>query len=507
MQARGCMIMLNMCLKTVALKVEIWRAVRNMPEETFDDRSRLKSSLVKSSGGRWSSRLTGVKPSLTIGYGLVLVLLLFNGYMSIKKMEEVKQKNYLINNNYALSTQLLSRMQADILLMGLAIRNYLFVSEPMASSYYEGTLREIKRSIDDTSREYNYLATLEDERENWPKLRREVEDYWKAAQEVLALHKQQRFDEAKDLLISMAKKESLFKIANHLISLNRQAAEGEQERLIGIYASFRKNIIVYTAACLSVGFLVAFLASRHVVRLQQEILEQHQRGLENKANLQRLAARLVTAQEEERKAISRELHDEIGQALTAIKINLSMIERKLPTSEKSLHERVAETRSIAEQTLEEVRELSQILRPMILDDLGLIPTLQWYIDKFSKRTGIDVRFAALDIDERLPVELEVHLYRIVQEALSNISRHAQAKKAKVSIRRYGSALQLSVDDDGKGFNPKDACRGNSGRGSGLIGMQERAMHIGGTFKINSSIGRGTHIYVEVPIDRVGKQNS
>lgn len=210
-------------------------------------------------------------------------------------------------------------------------------------------------------------------------------------------------------------------------------------------------------------------------------------------------SQIIEAQENERKRISRELHDEIGQALTAIKFNLDMIDKELPQADSVARDRLGEAKSLSSQTLIAMRQLSMDLRPTMLDDLGLIPTLRWYIQNFSNRLSIHSHFQATGFDEKMPPQIETAFYRIVQEALNNVAKHAEANHIEISVERRNGTIYASIIDNGKGFDLEKVLHPESPeRGFGIIGMQERVSVLGGKIEIQSRIGFGTHIRIEVP---------
>ena len=209
----------------------------------------------------------------------------------------------------------------------------------------------------------------------------------------------------------------------------------------------------------------------------------------------RLLAMAVTAQEQERERISRELHDETGQALTALLVQLKVLERLRDLDAIAAH--AAELREIVLRTLEEVRRLARDLRPATLDDLGLIPTIEWHTRTFSQKTGLDIDFQTdTPEDFRLPEYTELVLYRVMQEALTNAARHASATRVRIRLVKQGDSVLFTMEDDGCGF---DNTGDTQKRGVGLLGIQERVELIGGTLSIDSEVGRGTRLIVNVPI--------
>lgn len=225
---------------------------------------------------------------------------------------------------------------------------------------------------------------------------------------------------------------------------------------------------------------------------------------QQKEQLQRLNTKLTEIQERERKELARELHDVMGQALTAISINLAAVSQEIsPDAPISVRERLAEATDLTNQTLEQIRELSLDLRPPMLDDLGLVPTLRWYMKRYAKRTKVEAILDARDMAERLPAEVETTTYRVVQEALTNVARHAQAAQVCVRLKRENDAIVVTVIDDGRGFDVDTVLMaGNGSRGLGILGMQERISLAGGSFHIDAEPENGTRIMFTIPCQRV-----
>ena len=213
--------------------------------------------------------------------------------------------------------------------------------------------------------------------------------------------------------------------------------------------------------------------------------------------LQALSSRMMQIQETERRAIASELHDEIGQALTAVKINLQSL---LLQPEAPRVERIEDGIRIVDGALEQVRNLSLNLRPSQLDDLGLQAALRWYLDRQSRIAGLDIQFSADALPDRLHPDVETACFRITQEALTNVLRHAGARRVRIELRLRGSELELVVDDDGKGFDvPAAQRRATTGASLGLVGMEERAALAGGRIDLSSAPDGGTRLRARFPL--------
>jgi signal transduction histidine kinase len=245
------------------------------------------------------------------------------------------------------------------------------------------------------------------------------------------------------------------------------------------------DVVLFTALGQQVG--VAIQNAR--------LFEQIRTG---RRQLQMLSQQLLEAQEGERRNIARELHDEIGQALTAVKVNLQSVKRLTDRSE--LISPLDDSIALVERTLQQVRDLSLDLRPSLLDDLGVVSALRWYIDRQAQRAGFDAKFFTNLPEKRLPPDLETTCFRVVQEALTNILRHAKASQVWIELQQVENELQLTIRDNGIGFEVASVMQNPSGElGLGILGMQERVQLIGGEISIQSAPNLGTEVMVKFPI--------
>jgi PAS domain S-box-containing protein len=213
--------------------------------------------------------------------------------------------------------------------------------------------------------------------------------------------------------------------------------------------------------------------------------------------LKAITARLAEVEEIEKQKLARELHDQVGQDLTALCINLNIIRSHIPeNADKSLLSRLDDSLTLVEQTAERIRDVMSNLRPSVMDDYGLMAVIRWYGEQFSKRTGLELIIKGEDLVPRLPQNKELTLFRIVQEALTNVAKHAGANRVTIQMREMNGLVQLIISDDGRGFDLSN--NKEDKRSWGLLTMQERAQFIGGNVYIESEIGKGTNVVVEVP---------
>jgi len=216
------------------------------------------------------------------------------------------------------------------------------------------------------------------------------------------------------------------------------------------------------------------------------------------AQSRRLARQILSAQEEERKEISRELHDEVAQILAGINVQLAALKEAAAINGRSLRRRIAQTQRLVEQSVEIVHRYARELRPALLDDLGLIPALRSYIRNLPGRGRLRIRFVAFPGVEALNNARRTVLYRVAQEALTNVARHAHARRATIFIQQIPGAVQLEVHDDGRSFPVDRLLASSTNKRLGLIGMRERVEMVGGNFAIESAPGMGTTVRAEVP---------
>lgn len=243
--------------------------------------------------------------------------------------------------------------------------------------------------------------------------------------------------------------------------------------------------------------LLASLAEKSSIAIANaklyESLKQREQELET------LTGARVQAQEDERRRIAREIHDGLGQMLTAIKFNLEILGDTFNSADGE-YKRIEDMKDLLDRVMKEAREISYNLMPSVLDDFGLSPALQLLCEQISKRTGIKVIFRSQDVSSRLEPKFEVGLYRVAQEALNNITKHAEASEVNVQIVRHTGGIRLTIEDNGKGFKVERRVlkMGQTG-GMGLVGMRERAISFNGTFTIDSFPQKGTIVNVEIPL--------
>lgn len=295
---------------------------------------------------------------------------------------------------------------------------------------------------------------------------------------------------------------------------------GSQAAILFKYGTGTGGVALATATLISaVAGLVLGLNMAATTRkeLRRDVLpaprkenaRPHQEALKMREDrillLQEHLSRVVKAQEDERKRVARELHDQAGQALMAIQLGLGRIEKY--AGDPRVRKELDGLRSLTAATMEEIRNLALDLRPSMLDELGLVPAVRQYTKDFTRRTGIQVELGLSPFGGRLPGELETTLFRVVQEGLTNIAKHSLASCARVTLEVIGQAVIIQISDNGRGFDVTAALRNESKRSLGLLGMEERIALLGGRLSIRSAPGEGTTLSMEVPLPTYRKQEA
>jgi PAS domain S-box-containing protein len=275
-----------------------------------------------------------------------------------------------------------------------------------------------------------------------------------------------------------------------------EEAQGRMEALAGANRELRREIGRRQAVEKSLR-----KSEQHHSRLLKESRQMQEQ-------LRLLSRQVLSMQEEERKKISRELHDVIAQTLTGINVRLAALKREATSNTRGLERSIARTQRLVEQSVDIVHQFARKLRPTVLDDLGLIPALHTFMKHFRAETGIRVSLSAFAAVEQVNGDKRTVLYRIAQEALTNVARHAQASQAEVKIQKLDGAVCMTITDDGKGFHTERAVDAKKGKRLGLLGMRERLEMVGGNFTVTSAPGKGTTVLAQIPlIDRTSEGGS
>ncbi len=438
-----------------------------------------------------------IRAALMLGFGVILGLWLFAGYSVTRRVADVERGAAVISARYTRAQELLSTVRTQVLLGSVYVRDALL--DPRA-----GSAGEYRRQVEETDREVDlalqsYVPVLDSavESARVARLRQEILDFRSTMFDVLATDSSRWPSEAHMILRTriVPKRELVLRVSEEVQALNRTAFVQQQAAIAEIHRVTQRRLWQLVGLALVASLGIGVFATAYAGRLEDRLQGQRLRDVQNTRELRRLSTQLINAQEEERRSIARELHDEVGQVLTAIKVELAVAERTIESTGGPTRV-LADARSITDGALHTVRDLSQLLHPALLDDLGLPAAIDWYGRGFSKRHAVRVDLVHNGMEERLVPEIEVTAYRIVQEALTNVARHAQALTCRISLLRLPTTLLVTIEDDGVGFVPEEERPEH--RGLGLVGIRERVSHLGGTLRVESTPGKGTGITVVLP---------
>lgn len=436
------------------------------------------------------------RTAMLVGAGLTLGVWLFAGLFFSRRIEQIQARTSVISQRYLRAQQVLTEARNQVLLSSVYLREALLdPSDPFVADSRARMVAALDVAEENLAK---YVPVLDGSLEvaRVERLKGEVAALRHEMEGVLSTDRRLWPSQAGALLRGrlMPRRESVIRVADELGTLNRTAFVEHQAETAAIYRATQAQVwqVLGLAVLASVG--IALLASRYGGRLERRVQEQQAKDAEMQAQLQRLSSALIRAREDERQNIARELHDEIGQLLTATKVEMAVAQRSIERGDSDEH--FDEARRVMDRALHAVRDLSHFLHPAVLDDLGLVAAVEAQVRAVRKRISTQITFTHDVGTARLPVELERAGYRIVQEALSNVVKHAAATTCDIRIVVTDGRLVLDIDDDGRGFG---APRMETSMGLGLISMRERTAQLGGTIVIESGDGRGTHVHVECPV--------
>jgi signal transduction histidine kinase len=448
-----------------------------------------------------------IRSALVAGFMVVFGLWALSGYELVRRLQDVEQRTGAEHQAALRGDRVLSTVRTNVLLGSIYLRDALIDNRPATRDYYRDELNQIRGEVERVLPGYLIEVTSAEERRHWTELQSELQEYWKSRELVFSPDAPLNTSEAAAVLRRrvVPNRDTILQIVDGIADLQALSRSRHDAEVSDLYADLQRRILLIGALAIVMGVCVAGFATRHVAMLQGALERQRSAERQTREELERLSARLVTVQEEERRSLARELHDEVGQALTAIKMDVAVALRGAPAGSRE-RSALDDARAIAEETLHNVRDLSQLLHPSMLDDFGLPETVAAYLRAFSKRTGINADLAQHAMQERLPPEAEVCVYRIVQEALTNVARHSGARTVTVTLTREPGTLSLVVDDDGRGLDAR-AIDTASGRGLGLIGMRERAQALSGSFALESRKGNGVRLLIQIPVEPARNRES
>ena len=438
------------------------------------------------------SHASGRSPTAALFLGLIITLaavVAYSAYITHQISSLRQLQDNLVDRNRRDSLQLL-RIQNDLNLLGLAMRDMLDNDEPYPLTAWSAQFARIRSDLDDALRLETQVAVIDRTPEQSQFLGSRVAQFWDAADRTFALAQDGKQAEARtQIRLSLqARQEALGTAVARLLVQNNASEEQAALEIGEIYARVQRQVYRFLTATL----IAILLTSLYLIRSNRQLFARLAALSEQRSEL---AQTLISTQESTLRYISRELHDEFGQILTAMGSMLGRAGKHAPEG-SSLRSELEEVRQIAQSTLDKVRSLSQALHPVMLDEAGLETTLDWYLPVVERQSGIDISYEKSGTPFPLEGNAAIHVYRVLQEALNNVSRHSGAKQAWVRLRFLPQKLELEVEDHGLGFVAQAAKQG-----IGLVAMRERAELLSGKIVFSSPGSGGTLVHLEIPREK------
>ncbi len=436
---------------------------------------------LSAGGSRWL---------LVAGFGGMALLMALAGIYAIAAIRQVQENDVSIYGGFLQRNIALERIRWSIVLSAVYARDYLVDPDPQNAADHLQNLLKTKAEID-VALQYLHGTVPEAERA----LQVSISEYWNGLLPVFDWTPLERRQYGYEFLARrlLPQRARLLSVAESVGVLNGQQLEAGRVQSERLFEAFTRRMFWILGATLCLAVFLGTWTSRNILSLEQDLGRRYQEIQAGQENLEALSRRLVDAQEEERRNISRELHDEVGQTLSALLVELGNVAAEVPADQQALAVRLQSARKLGESSVNAVRNMSLLLRPSMLDDFGLVPALHWQAREMSRRTGMNVTVEAEDLPDTLPDEHKTCIYRLVQEALNNAAKHSAATNVKIHVEEQPERLRVKIEDNGKGFDTSKT------RGLGLIGMEERVRHLKGILRVDSIVGQGTNIAVELPL--------
>ena len=435
-------------------------------------------------------------PVAALALSALLLLVIVAVLESSRRAQGIYARLDDLNQHYHLVENKLRRLRSDVNMSGIYVRDYLLDPVPARAAHYRQRITEHRT---------NSVATFDDLRnltqgrpgidERLATLQPQLQGYWQSLDPLFDWTPAEKATASARFLQEevIPRREEILSIATEIEKLNDATLAAQREEVDRQQDSLRGDLNTLLAFSLLLGVTVAITTVFRLRRLEQRSDEQRGAAQEAERQMREMSQQLVATQEAERTNLSRELHDHVGQVLTALRMELGSIDRLRSSDDETIGRAVAECRLLVDSMVRTVRDLALGLRPSMLDDFGLQPALEWHARDFTRRYGLPVHLNVAGVLGDLPDDYKTCIYRVVQEALTNCVRHAAASCIRVTVTGHPDGLDVTVVDDGIGFDVE-----RRKPGLGLRGIQERVRDLGGQVEIRSVKGAGTSLLIRLP---------
>ena len=436
-------------------------------------------------------------PVAAFALGALLLLVVVSVLESNRRAQEIYTRLDELNQRYHEVESKLRRLRSDVNMSGIFVRDYLLDPARERAPAYRGRLAEFRSGNNSAFEELRALVQERaDSTQRLESLRAKLDEYWAALDPLFDWTPAEKATQSVTFLRTevIPRREAVLAIALEIEDINRDTMATQRTEVAGRQAELRHDLFALLAWSLLLGGVVALTAVIRLGQLERRSVQQRRLAEEAEGRMRELSQQLVATQEEERKKLSRELHDHVGQVLTALRMELGSIDRLRAAGDGALARAVAESRQLVDNMVRTVRDLALGLRPSMLDDFGLQPALEWHVRDFTRRYGLPIDLTMTGDLSGLPEPHATCIYRVVQEALTNCVRHAKASSIRITVSGAHDTLAVAVVDDGVGIDPQ-----SRKSGLGLRGIEERVRDLGGSVEIRSTAGVGTSLTIRIPL--------
>jgi len=440
------------------------------------------------------TRPTSSDRTVVAGFAGLLILMSGLATDSAMQIRSVSETTAYLRREIRDRDAILDQLRTDIYRSATVARDYLLEHDKTRASAMTRELESLRAHVEEELLRYERTAPAE-EMEAVRSLHEHSDLYWESLAPLLgwtrSAERQQRQGYLQSTIVP--RRDEVVQFVRQAGLIDERMLDAGEARQLTVQSRFQHRVVTLSVLGLILGGVLATVVVRKVHRLGKQAESHLSEVLSAREDLKRLSDRLRAVQEEERLRLSRELHDDLGQSMSAMLIELGKIEA-VPVVRTKCADELTSVRHLAEENVVKVRNMALLLRPAMLDELGLVPALRWHAKEVARRTGLKVKVIAADTQDQLPESHRTCIYRLVQEALNNCVRHANAKEARVILQVDERGLSVSVQDDGTGFDPERH------RGLGLLGMSERVRAVSGRFHVQSQPGEGTVVSAYFPLE-------
>ena len=436
-------------------------------------------------------------PVAAVGLAALLVLAVLSVNTASQRAQEIFTQLDQLNTHHRVVETKLRALRDDVQVSGIFVRDYLLDTSRERAPEYRSRLASFRESTRTTIRELLEIARGRGEDEKRIRaLESTLDTYWEVFEPLFDWTIVEKINYSASFIRRelLPRRQAVMTFAEEIEAVNNQNLAAQRAEVTRRHAAFSSELTGLLTRSLIVGLLLAVPAVTRLRVLEKRSDDQKTRAQAAEAQMRALSQQLVAAQEEERKKISRELHDHIGQMLTALRMELGRIDRLRPANDTRVAGALGECRQLVDDMVHIVRDLALGLRPSMLDDFGLQPALEWLARDFTRRSNVPVELQVIGPIDTLGEQQRTCIYRVVQEALTNCVRHARATAIRVHVGAREDSIDVSVSDDGIGLDPQ-----RRARGFGLHGIEERVRELGGTVAISSDPGAGATLAIRLPL--------